>query len=78
MVCYSTNVDHTKPTQTELCATRKKGISIVKKLKKRALSLPGKLPAPTILANFSLEFWERESAPAELMLLFRIGHFASE
>jgi hypothetical protein len=29
---------------------RKKDTSIVKKLKERALSLPGKLPAPTILA----------------------------
>jgi hypothetical protein len=28
------------------------GISIVKKLKERALSLPGKLPAPSILVRF--------------------------
>ena len=44
-----------------------KSISIVKKLKKRALSLPGKLPAPSILVEFCVEIWERESAPAELM-----------
>ena len=39
------------------------GISIVKKLKERALSLPGKLPAPSILAKFCFEIWEREPLP---------------
>lgn len=34
------------------CLHLAKGISIVKKLKERALCLPGKLPAPTILAIF--------------------------
>ena len=43
------------------------GTSIVKKLKERALSLPGKLPAPSILREFCFEIWERESAPAELL-----------
>ena len=43
------------------------GTSIVKKQKERALSLPGKLPAPNNSRDFSLEIWEREAAPAELM-----------
>ncbi len=45
-----------------------KGISDVKKLKERALSLPGKLPAPYKSRDFSLEIWERESAPADYCL----------
>src|SRR2546421_10765490 len=49
------------------------GTSIVKKLKERALSLPGKLPAPSILANFALNFWERESAPADYCLIRRLS-----
>ena len=36
------------------------------KTKERAFSLPGKLPAPSILREFCFEIWERESAPAEL------------
>ena len=43
---------------------RKKDISIVKKLKERALSLTGKLPAPNKSLDFFFEIWERESAPA--------------
>ncbi len=39
------------------------GISIVKKLKERALSLPGKLPAPSILANFALRFGSGSPLP---------------
>lgn len=42
-----------------------KGTSIIKKLKERAFSLPGKLPAPSILFEFAFEIWERESAPAD-------------
>src|SRR5436190_3742366 len=53
------------------------GTSIVKKLKERALSLPGKLPAPSILANFALNFWERESAPADYCLIRRLSMDAS-
>jgi hypothetical protein len=45
------------------------GISIVKKLKERALSLQGKLPAPSILREFCFEIWERESAPADYCLI---------
>ena len=45
------------------------GTSIVKKLKERALSLPGKLPAPSILAIFCFEIWEREAAPANYCLM---------
>jgi hypothetical protein len=44
-----------------------KGTSIVKKLKERALSFPGKLPAPSILLKFCFEIREREAAPAELL-----------
>src|SRR6266536_911466 len=40
-----------------------KGTSIVKKLKERALSLPGKLPAPSILANFALRFGSGSPLP---------------
>ena len=56
------------------------GTSIVKKLKERAFSLPGKLPAPSILFRFCFEIWERESAPAELMLGFTAiyGRFLSD
>jgi hypothetical protein len=39
------------------------GTSIVKKLKERALSLPGKLPAPSILANFALRFGSGRPLP---------------
>ena len=53
------------------------GTSIVKKLKERALSLQGKLPAPSILANFALNFWERESAPADYCLIRRLSMDAS-
>jgi hypothetical protein len=42
----------------------KKDISIVKKLKERALSLTGKLPAPNKSLDLCFEIWERESAPA--------------
>jgi hypothetical protein len=41
-----------------------KDISIVKKLKERALSLTGKLPAPNKSLELCFEIWERESAPA--------------
>jgi hypothetical protein len=41
-----------------------KDISIVKKLKERALSLTGKLPAPNKSLDLCSEIWERESAPA--------------
>src|ERR1041385_5587443 len=54
-----------RPSQTKVCATSQIGTSIVKKLKERALSLPGKLPAPSILREFCFEIWERESAPAD-------------
>src|SRR5438309_10529497 len=39
------------------------GTSIVKKLKERALSLPGKLPAPSILALFALRFGSGSPLP---------------
>src|SRR5947199_6789648 len=39
------------------------GTSIVKKLKERALSLPGKLPAPSVLANFALRFGSANPLP---------------
>src|SRR5256714_14629119 len=39
------------------------GTSIVKKLKERALSLPGKLPAPSSLANFALRFGSGSPLP---------------
>ena len=48
------------------CLHPAKSISIVKKLKERALSFPGKLPAPSILLNL-FEIWEREAAPAVLL-----------
>jgi hypothetical protein len=41
-----------------------KDISIVKKLKERAFSLTGKLPAPNKSLELCFEIWERESAPA--------------
>ena len=53
------------------------GTSIVKKLKERALSLPGKLPAPSILREFCFEIWERESAPADYCLIRRLSMDAS-
>jgi hypothetical protein len=40
-----------------------KDTSIVKKQKERALSLPGKLPAPSILANFALRFGSGSPLP---------------
>ena len=49
------------------------GTSIVKKQKERALSLPGKLPAPSILREFCFEIWERESAPADYCLIRRLS-----
>ena len=49
------------------------GTSIVKKLKERALSLPGKLPAPSILFRFAFEIWERESAPANQCFVLRLS-----
>jgi hypothetical protein len=39
------------------------GISIVKKLKERALSLQGKLPAPSILREFALRFGSGSPLP---------------
>ena len=45
--------------------SRKIGTSIVKKQKERALSLPGKLPAPYNPREFFRWNWERESAPAD-------------
>src|SRR6266581_6734932 len=39
------------------------GTSIVKKQKERALSLPGKLPAPSILAIFALRFGSGSPLP---------------
>ncbi len=39
------------------------GTSIVKKLKERALSLPGKLPAPSILRDFALRFGSGRPLP---------------
>src|SRR6059036_2793493 len=39
------------------------GTSIVKKLKERALGLPGKLPAPSILAIFALRFGSGSPLP---------------
>src|SRR5204862_3470230 len=39
------------------------GTSIVKKLKERALSLPGKLPAPSSLLNFALRFGSGSPLP---------------
>jgi hypothetical protein len=50
-----------------LPSSLKKGTSIVKKPKERALSLPGKLPAPNNSREIFFEIWEREAAPAELM-----------
>jgi len=38
-----------------------------KNKKSGLLSLPGKPPAPNNSRDFSLEIWEREAAPAELM-----------
>ena len=62
------------------CLHLAKSISIVKKLKERALSFPGKLPAPSILVNFVFEIWEREAAPAELLpdITAIYGHLLSE
>src|ERR1044072_601847 len=37
--------------------------SIIKKLKERAFSLPGKLPAPSILLSFSLRFGSGSPLP---------------
>src|SRR5438105_10956692 len=53
------------------------GTSIVKKLKERALSLQGKLPAPSILREFCFEIWEREAAPADYCLIRRLSMDAS-
>ena len=47
--------------QAKACQTS--GTSIVKKLKERAFSLPGKLPAPSILANFVLRFGSGSPLP---------------
>ena len=47
--------------------------SIIKKLKERVLSFPGKLPAPSILVNFAFEIWEREAAPADYCLYGRLS-----
>ena len=49
------------------------GTSIVKKLKERALSLQGKLPAPSTLAKVCFEIWEREAAPADYCLIRRLS-----
>lgn len=48
----------------------------LKKLKERALSLRGKLPAPYNSLKLLLRFWERESAPAESVLVLPViyGH----
>ena len=62
-----------RSSQTKACATSQIGTSIVKKLKERALSLPGKLPAPSILREFCFEIWERESAPADYCLIRRLS-----
>jgi len=49
------------------------GTSIVKKQKERALSLPGKLPAPYKSRDFAFEIWEREAAPADYCLMRRLS-----
>src|SRR5881394_290718 len=49
------------------------GTSIVKKQKERALSLQGKLPAPSILREFCFEIWEREAAPADYCPIRRLS-----
>src|SRR6185295_17745545 len=82
--CSEYTSRHTSPEDGELADSRKaprsssgrrlpafipqKGISIVKKQKGAVLSLPGKLPAPYKSRDFFVEIWERESAPAELIL----------
>ena len=57
------------------------GISIVKKLKERAFSLPGKLPAPSILVRFCLRFGSgsrsRELLP-DLTVIYGTRHVPSE
>ena len=45
------------------CLHPAKSISIVKKLKERALSFSGKLPAPSILVNFVLRFGSGRPLP---------------
>jgi len=51
------------------------GTSIVKKLKERALSLPGKLPAPSILANFALRFGS--GSPLPLIIAWFDGYLST-
>jgi len=45
------------------CLHLAKGISIVKKQRERALSLPGKLPAPTNLREFFVEIGSGSPLP---------------
>ena len=45
-----------------------KGISIVKKLKERGLKPPREAARSLQVSRFFVEIWERESAPAELIL----------
>ena len=44
-----------------------------KNKKSGLLSLPGKLPAPSILREFCFEIWEREAAPADYCLIRRLS-----
>ena len=80
---------HTSPVDGDLVDSRKaprssplkapclhlsqKGNSIVKKLKERALSLPWKLPAPSILANFALRFGSGSPLPLNYCVVRRLS-----
>ena len=54
------------------CLHPAKSISIVKKLKERALSFSGKLPAPSILVNFVLRFGSGRPLPLYYCLILRL------
>jgi len=55
---------HRHPIEGSLPSSRKRYFDY-QKTEGAGLSLPGKLPAPYNSRVISLEFWERESAPAD-------------
>ena len=54
------------PVEGSLPSSRKKGISIIKKLKERGLKPPREAARSLQVSRIFFEIWERESAPAEL------------
>ena len=64
---------HRHPLKAPCLHLSQIGTSIVKKQKERALSLPGKLPAPYKSRDFAFEIREREAAPADYCLIRRLS-----